>query len=298
MYISQEALYKEMEQKAKNKTLVDVNAKVSYHYVEAYMQCPLNVFRKNCLYSFAEAVGEVDNLKAKQGDARPLAINSRDALGKALMAGVKYGRAQDAIDEYRRLIFTTRTYDDLTVQEKIQVAEFERELCNRVGVVLSLVRSYFKADSYDAEVSFEWAAAHTNITLTGQADLITHSKFGDFIVEIKNTGNPGWIVAKSCQVAYYEKIAKATGHNITGGFYLLLPPWYDNDGKNIFAIAADAQIREGNKDLTEFWKALRNLITTPLNIENFPGHPGIAKCKTCAQRNSKLCTAGNILCNN
>lgn len=290
MMINNKEFFERIIEYSKTKTLESVGACLSYHHAEAFLQCPRNVFYKNAIPAFCRAVG-IDFYGLNNSDEKVLSPFSADALGKALMAGLKTGTAKGALDDYHERV----GYDAINAlsdNDKIKVAELERELCNRVSLCLYHIHEYFDAVEYETEIRLEYKGKRRNITLAGELDLLVHGKLGTFLVEVKNTGNPGWIIAKSGQLEYYNRLLKENGYKIDGSFYMLFPAWYDKEGKSIFATNDDIQIKEGNKDLTEYWDAFAELMALPLRpdawepTKKFP----IPKCKTCAQR--KTCEIG------
>lgn len=280
-------------EKSWDRTLEDVGACISYHHAEAFLQCPKNVFYKNMIPAYARAVGIDSPFSTLDKGEKVFSPFSADALGKALMAGLKTGSAKGALDFYHEAV----GYDAINAlsdDDKIKISELERELCNRVSICLKELHEYFDAVEYETEIRLESKAKRRNITFAGEVDVLVHGKLGDFVVEIKNTGNPGWIIAKSGQAEYYKRLLLTNGYKVAGAFYMLLPSWYDKDGKAIFATIDDVQIKEGNKNLTEYWKAFDVMMTLPLRPsawEPAKKYP-IPKCKTCAQRKNCEITLG------
>lgn len=268
---------------AHDKTLQNIGATVSYHHAEAFIQCPRNVFYKNALKIFAHSQNipiEFENNKATY------TLTSADALGKSFMVGVNTCRLSNALTELRALTQYDIKLANMSEQERKQYYELEQELENRIFLLSRIMREYFLSSKYDNEVIIEYHARKPPLVYMGVVDIVAHTRLGDFLIEIKNTNNPTWIINKSGQLDFYKRLFEVNNKEVAGAFYILFPAWFDKNGEIIHATRENVLIEKGKGNADQYIFALDVMTKLPLNKERWiitPKYP-INKCKTCQQR--------------
>lgn len=276
-------LWKEKLHLCRDLTLAGIGAPLGYHMGESFLQCPHSVFWKNAIWLWAVWANQTPETTDKAYDYR-----SSDALGKALMAGIESGNPADAVSHYESIIAT----DEMTVADVNLMSALERELSQRVTLILKKIYA-LNPTEVEFERKFEWTAPPRGdkpaLTYNGAADIVVHAPLGPFIIEVKNTDNPGWIINHSGQVDYYCRLGRATGFTTGGGYYYLLPGWLHGNINGSFGGINHAYSVQSEPahdgSATPYIRAINTLAEIPLNPDLWAlPDKYINRCKTCQAR--------------
>lgn len=202
------------------------------------------------------------------------------------MSGVNSLRLSSALTELRALTQYDLKIANMSESERINYYKLEKELENRIFLFSHIMRSFFLSSKYESEVQISYNDKKSGLEFVGVVDVVAHTRLGDFLIEIKNTNNPHWIINSSGQLDYYTRLFKANNKEIAGAFYVLFPAWFDANRNLIHATENNTIIKKGLGNADKYLIALDLMTKLPLQKEKWiitPRYP-IHKCLTCQQR--------------
>lgn len=251
-------------------------ARIPYHALEGFLQCPRSVLYKTVVHSIEAREGKGP---INRGDC--YAATSPDLLGHAVMYGLQNGLPA-AVDYY---INGCKGHNP--------PENYKQELLNRINLISDFLNKK-AADvngtiEYEINVAANASGAYANIVVAGGIDAMITTSDGVYLYEIKNTNNPGWVKNCSGQLSIYKALVKKMGYNVIDARYIFLPGWQvksDNWQKGDLQTATEIVTAVSQcANLQPYRDAFNIIANTPVDRCNWstPDHQ-INRCKTCACR--------------